>query len=115
MLFAYLQLFTAAEVLLPRKQAGARVSCISPGAASLDSQAPPDAKPQVGRQNLEDAGIVNSFGEAAEGTRGGGRGPAQMPGPPCAGQMQDGKQEPHQSGRSPSQSGRGPRKCTARR
>ena len=35
--------------------------------ASPDSQASSNAEPQAGGQNLEDAGIVNSFGEVPKG------------------------------------------------
>ena len=71
-LFADLQLLAATKVktssILLQEQAGARISCVSQVLpASPDSQASSNAEPQAGGQNLEDAGIVNSFGEVAKG------------------------------------------------
>lgn len=70
----------------------------------------------MGRRNLEAVGIRAAV-EDSRGDRAGGagrheEGEAQIR-PPCAGQMQDGKREPHQSGGCPGQSRREPRACTA--
>lgn len=71
---------------------------------------PSECRAPRGKKVLEDVGITSSCGEASEGTW---RGQAQMSTRPCAEQMQDGKQEPHQSGGRPGRSRRGPRKPTA--
>lgn len=117
MLFANSQLFAAAllnagPVLFPGQLALCQGFLRLPRSC-LQALAPQPLRRQIPKQESRTWKMLGPCTALEKWQRGHGVGTAQMPTPPCAGQMQDGKQKPHQSGRLPGWSGRRPGKRTA--